>query len=126
MAVACGHRVAVGREMTMVKASSLQDGHPARKPDRHATMTHTFIVQNIRCGGCANTITRKLGDAGIPVLAVDPATQTVVVDTDDAAVIAQGETVLKGLGYPLAGAESGITDTAKSFVSCAIGRLTPG
>jgi copper chaperone CopZ len=89
-------------------------------------MAHTYTVQNIRCGGCANAITRKLGDAGIRVLAVDPAAQTVVVDSDDASLLAQGEVVLKGLGYPPAGAESGVADLAKSFVSCAIGRLAPG
>jgi copper chaperone CopZ len=89
-------------------------------------MAHTYSVQNIRCGGCANTITRKLGDAGIRVLAIDPATQTVVIDSEDPSVITLGETVLKGLGYPLAGAESGVADMAKSFVSCAIGRLSPG
>jgi copper chaperone CopZ len=112
--------------MTMVKASNPRDGHPAGKPDRQAIMTHTYTVQNIRCGGCANTITRKLGDAGIRVLTVDPATQTVVIEHDDAAVVTRGEAVLKGLGYPPAGAESSIADTAKSFVSCAIGRLAPG
>jgi copper chaperone len=88
-------------------------------------MAHTYQIQNIRCGGCAATIRRRLGEAGIEVLEVSPEAQSVRIGSDEPARIAEGAAILKALGYPLAGEDSGLVDKAKSFVSCAIGKFEP-
>lgn len=86
-------------------------------------MTHTYEVQNIRCGGCANTITKELATVFSGVM-VDVASKTVTVELKDESEIAKGAELLKKLGYPLANEESRMIDMAKSFVSCAIGKVT--
>jgi len=55
-------------------------------------MNHVIEIENLKCGGCANTIVKGLA----------------------------------AMGYPERGSVTGLTAgiaTAKSFVSCAIGRV---
>jgi copper chaperone len=85
-------------------------------------MKHVYEIQNIRCGGCANTIKKEL--AGMfESVEVDPAEKTVTVEAANEEEIAKGVKTLKKLGYPLAGEDSGFVDKAKSFVSCAVGKI---
>lgn len=88
-------------------------------------MTHTYRIQNIRCGGCANTIRRRMAEAGFEVLDVRPADHAVVVAEPGPDRIAAGAAILKALGYPLMDEDSGVGDFARSVVSCAIGRFGP-
>lgn len=85
-------------------------------------MQHTFEVQNIRCSGCANTITKELSKEFENVL-VDVSGKKVTVDIKNSDEIEKGAMALKKLGYPLIGEESGLIDKAKSFVSCAVGKF---
>lgn len=87
----------------------------------------TLEVLNIKCGGCANTITRKLSEE-FKGVKVDVEAGTVTADISGAEVARLRET-LKKMGYPaadetLGGFEGGVAK-AKSFVSCAVGRMTP-
>jgi copper chaperone len=91
-------------------------------------MKVSIEVENIRCGGCANTITKKLlkNDA---IEAVDIAIedQIVTVDVADESQRAVAVEILAGLGYPEKGSVEGleaIKDKARSVVSCAIGKVT--
>lgn len=92
-------------------------------------MIQTFEVANIRCGGCANTITKALQKLGFKEIIVDLSCEPrkVTVDAVDEAQVAHFITTLRKLGYPLANeAISKIDSTgliAKSFVSCAIGKF---
>lgn len=92
-------------------------------------MIQTFEVANIRCGGCANTITKALQDLGFKEIFVDLSCEPrkVTVETVDEAQIAHFITTLRKLGYPLANdAIKKIDSTGlrvKSFVSCAIGKF---
>ena len=83
-------------------------------------------VENIRCGGCANTITKKLlEDERITAVDVDIANQTVIVQSAEA-VRDAAVTTLFGLGYPERGTVAGFDafkEKAISVVSCAIGRI---
>ena len=90
-------------------------------------MKQTFKVQNVKCGGCANTLTTKLADefGAIEVnLEVMPREISLEIEDEN---IPKLEEALKNLGYPLASAKFGfIEDTsmkAKSFVSCAVGKF---
>jgi len=80
-------------------------------------------VENIKCGGCANSIKNGLLKLnGIQNVSVDHEKGWVEiegVDLNEEAII----TKLHNMGYPLPGKGSGIA-TATSYVSCMIGRLS--
>jgi copper chaperone len=89
-------------------------------------MEHVIEVENIRCGGCANTITHSLQKLdGINSVSVDIENGRVCVTaaTDDRERLVS--TLLQH-GYPEKGSIEGLQAAkakAKSFVSCAIGKL---
>ncbi|OBX21641.1 heavy metal transporter [Gelidibacter algens] len=88
-------------------------------------MKTSILVQNIKCGGCAHTITTKLSTIeNITNLQVDVEKNKVsfnyVNDTDAVAV----KEKLKHLGYPSIEDSNSLTSKAKSFVSCATGKLS--
>ena len=90
-------------------------------------MKTTIKVQNVKCGGCASTLTNKLQDEfGEIEVNLDVMPREITLDITDENVDAL-HNALKGLGYPVAGESFGfIQDTsmkAKSFVSCAIGKV---
>lgn len=92
-------------------------------------MIQTFEVANVRCGGCANTITKSLQEAGFNGVNVDLSCEPrkVTVDAVDEAQLAQFKAILRKLGYPLTTEENGGLDSAtlkvKSFVSCTVGKF---
>lgn len=89
-------------------------------------MTYTLTVENIKCGGCANSIRKKLIDSALAhVVEVDVAHGTVHVD-GDSAQRAEAVAALAAMGYPESGSIEGVKAAAakaKSFVSCAVGRM---
>lgn len=88
-------------------------------------MQKTFEVQNLKCGGCANTITKKLSETYQNVH-VDAEAKTVALEFDEGQE-AEVKAALRELGYPVVGEEMGFFSStgakAKSFVSCAVGRM---
>lgn len=90
-------------------------------------MSWTVTVENIKCGGCANSIKKALMlIPGVSDVNVDIEKGAVQVQADEAARPAVTQRLL-GLGYPESGAVSGLGSAAakaKSFVSCAIGRVS--
>lgn len=86
----------------------------------------TLEVLNIKCGGCANTITKKLSEKFSGVV-VDVEAGTVSAQVEGEEETQAFRALLKKLGYPpadeaIGGFEGGVAK-AKSFVSCAIGRV---
>ena len=83
-------------------------------------------VENIKCGGCAGTITKKIGAIeGVTSTEVDIDAGVVKVTGEDGLLETVTSTLLK-LGYPESGTTEGIAAAkakAKSFVSCAVGKL---
>ena len=92
-------------------------------------MIQSFEVANIRCSGCANTITKTLKENGFEEINVDLSCEPrkVTVNIADEAQLAHFKAILRKLGYPLANEEIGFTEDtilkAKSFVSCGIGKI---
>ncbi|QKF73384.1 copper chaperone [Aliarcobacter faecis] len=90
-------------------------------------MKQTFEVHNVKCGGCANTLIKSLkDDFGIVEVNLDIHPRQITLNIEDNK-IEQLKLKLRGLGYPLtsdelSGFEKAAT-TAKSFVSCAIGKI---
>ena len=93
-------------------------------------MKHTFQVENIRCGGCANTITKKLKSlSGVEDVKVNVEDKSVIVtaeSTADANIHSIVAEKLLTLGYPEVGTEEAnkLKAKATSFVSCAVGKVT--
>lgn len=89
-------------------------------------MTYELSVENIKCGGCANTITTKLNEMDvIDSCEVDVENGLITVNGDDSHKPAVAQLLLK-LGYPESGTAEGLKAAkakAKSFVSCAVGRI---
>ncbi|MCD4757443.1 MAG: heavy-metal-associated domain-containing protein [Arcobacteraceae bacterium] len=90
-------------------------------------MKQTFIVQNVKCGGCANTLKKALKDEYGEVevnLEKEPREITLELEDDKKENL---KLKLRSLGYPLADDElsplQNVGAKAKSFVSCAIGKM---
>ncbi len=90
-------------------------------------MKQTFIVQNVKCGGCANTLKKALkDDFGEVEVNLEKEPREITLEIDDT----KQENLklkLRSLGYPLADDElstlQNVGAKAKSFVSCAIGKM---
>lgn len=87
-------------------------------------MTTTFEIQNLKCHGCANTITIKLSSLeGIKDVVVNNETKSVSFFYENDMKLEEAKDLLINIGYPIVGEKNAITTKAKSFVSCAIGRM---
>lgn len=90
-------------------------------------MKQTFEVHNVKCGGCANTLVNSLKeDFGEVIVDLEVHPRKITLDIEDEK-IEELKIQLRALGYPLTSDElSGFekaTTTAKSFVSCAVGKF---
>ena len=90
-------------------------------------MKQTFQVENVKCGGCASTLTTKLVDEfGEVEVDLDKMPREITLDITDENIKKLRE-VTKKLGYPFSDESLGFVDLgstkAKSFVSCAIGKF---
>jgi copper chaperone len=92
-------------------------------------MTNLISVEidNLKCGGCAKTIVKGVSAIeGVHSVEVDHLTNTVRVEASAhlrEAVVSK----LEDMGYPEHGSVTGLDRgiaTAKSFVSCAIGKMS--
>lgn len=87
-------------------------------------METSIIVQNLKCGGCASTITSKLTTIeGISNLQVDVEENKVSFNYLNDTDISKMKAKLIQLGYPSVDDPNSLTSKAKSFVSCATGKL---
>ena len=90
-------------------------------------MKQTFEVINVKCGGCANTLKTSLqkefGEVEVN-LNVEP--RLITLDIEEDAIPALRKKLMK-LGYPMSDEDlstlEGFSTTAKSFVSCAVGKM---
>jgi copper chaperone len=92
-------------------------------------MSLSIQVENIKCGGCANSIKKGLMDeAGVSTVEIDVENGMVSIDGENLDRDAIAAHLLK-MGYPESGSVEGMkaaTAKAKSFVSCAIGKVSSG
>ena len=90
-------------------------------------MKQTFEVKNVKCGGCAGNLKKSLleefGEVEVD-LEVEP--RKITLDIDEGQMEAL-KLKLRSLGYPMSTDELStfqtVGTTAKSFVSCAIGKM---
>ena len=88
-------------------------------------MKTTLYIQNLKCDGCANTITKNIStlDAITDVsVNVEESCVSFVYITEEKLIEVKEK--LKALGYPEDGEANSLGSKAKSYVSCAIGKMS--
>ena len=90
-------------------------------------MNQTFEVENVKCGGCSNTLKNKLKDTfGVVEVNLEMMPRKITLEINDDQ-IEDLKVQLKSLGYPLCSDELSVLQhvgvKAKSFVSCVIGKM---
>ena len=79
-------------------------------------------ASNIKCGGCANQIKSSLLQIeGVSSCEVDVETGTIELGTDSQEVVDIVKKKLASMGYPEDNPST--LQTAKSYVSCMVGRM---
>lgn len=88
-------------------------------------METKIYIQNLKCGGCANTIVKNLSQlnsiSNIGVDVEESAVTFEMVNEDD---LIKAKEILKKIGYPEDGEANSLGSKAKSYVSCAIGKMS--
>lgn len=88
-------------------------------------MKTVLYIQNLKCGGCANTITKHLSViSGVSELEVQVEESTITFDYTDETVLEEVKTQLQKLGYPENTAPNSLGTKAKSYISCALGKMS--
>ncbi len=88
-------------------------------------METTIYIQNLKCGGCANTVTKNVSAIGnITNVKVNVEESSVAFNYENDANLAEVKDKLQSLGYPEDGQANSLGSKAKSYVSCAIGKMS--
>jgi len=88
-------------------------------------MHTTLTIQNLKCGGCANTIITRLNTInGIDTVTVSNYTNSVSFNYSDENSLNTSIELLSKLGYPVEGEQNPLSKKAKSYVSCVVGRMS--
>ncbi|MFK5982415.1 MAG: heavy metal-associated domain-containing protein [Flavobacteriaceae bacterium] len=88
-------------------------------------MNSTIVIQNLKCGGCANTITTKISALeNVNNVVVDVEASSVSFDTNSEEDLTMVKNKLATIGYPAEGENNNVVSKAKSFVSCATGKMS--
>lgn len=90
-------------------------------------MKKTYEVENVKCGGCANTLKTKLKDIfGEVEVDLEVFPRKITLDIEEKQ-IDELKISLRKMGYPLSTDQLSTLENvgakAKSFVSCAIGKM---
>ena len=88
-------------------------------------MNASIIIQNLKCGGCAHTVTSKLSEIeGLQNVQVNVEDSLVTFQYDNETQIALAKSKLKTLGYPELDEANSVITKAKSYISCATGKIS--
>lgn len=90
--------------------------------------TTQIWIENLKCGGCANTIKKNVKEfSGVTSVIVSPEEEVITIAHQVPLDLKAIKARLKQLGYPEKDSVEGfekLTSNLKSYVSCAVGRLT--
>jgi len=87
--------------------------------------TEKITIANLSCGGCVNTITKKLtAITGVEKVGVDLETNIVSVNHNETVSREQLTKMLLSIGYPEATEKNGLLTQLKSVTSCLTGKLS--
>lgn len=86
--------------------------------------TEKFYISNLKCSGCEATIMKSLlGIRGVTNVDISHENQCVMVEMKDNTPRAEIANKLYDLGYPEISADNDLLLKAKSYISCAIGKI---
>jgi len=84
----------------------------------------TIKIQNLKCGGCAHTITKAIQNIeGVSEVNVDVELSSVTFQTISFEKMELVKTKLSHLGYPEVDAPNTLIHKTVSYVSCAVGKM---
>ena len=84
----------------------------------------SLIIQNLKCGGCANTIIKNIAKIeGVSQVSINQEESSISFLSTNMNIDKTVKIKLKTLGYPVIDEENSIVNKAKSFISCAKGRV---
>jgi copper chaperone len=87
-------------------------------------MEKTIEVQNLKCGGCASTIRKKLNSiTGVSVHTIDVENATLHLAINEEVGEQTVLTALKEMGYPTVTDENRLGTKMKSYISCGMGKI---
>jgi copper chaperone len=82
-------------------------------------------IQNLKCDGCITTITKKLNALDdVSEVMVEVADNSVTFEYSEEHTLDVVKKALADIGYPEDGEANSLTSKAKSYVSCAFGKIT--
>jgi copper chaperone CopZ len=88
-------------------------------------MKTTVHIQNLKCGGCVNTISKKLNSLDdVSEVTIEVEDNSVTFEYSEAHTLEVVKKMLADIGYPEDGEANTLTSKAKSYVSCAFGKIT--
>jgi len=88
-------------------------------------MNTTLVLQNLKCEGCANTILKKIANCeGVSNPKIDVQKNSLQIDHISHNALMGLYMSLKTIGYPVEGETNSIINKTRSFMSCAIGKMT--
>ncbi|MFI8603891.1 heavy-metal-associated domain-containing protein [Cellulophaga baltica] len=88
-------------------------------------MQNSITVQNLKCGGCANTIKKKISEIeNISSIEIDIDNSIISFFTKNNEDVLRVKDKLKAIGYPSRDEDNSFASKAKSFVSCATGKIS--
>ena len=87
-------------------------------------MKTSIQIQNLKCHGCATSIRNALTKiGGLKLEDINMDDSTIHFEMEDSRSMESVKKVLSNLGYPEMGADNPFGKKAKSYVSCAIGKV---
>jgi len=88
-------------------------------------MKTSIHIQNLKCRGCVQTITKNIGALkGIENFQIDLDGSEIHFEHQEASVVEEVKSQLKKLGYPEDTEKNTFGLKAKSYVSCALGKMS--
>lgn len=88
-------------------------------------MKTQIYIQNLKCGGCANTIIKNVSNIeSVSNVTVNVEENSVNFDLANQDKLVEVKVILKKIGYPEDGETNSLGSKAKSYVSCAIGKMS--
>ncbi|MFO7702053.1 heavy-metal-associated domain-containing protein [Psychroflexus maritimus] len=88
-------------------------------------MRESLIIQNLKCGGCASTVIKQLENLeGVSKVDVEVELSQVNFDLQANYLMEEVKIRLKKIGYPVEGEANSFGSKAKSYISCATGKMS--
>ena len=87
-------------------------------------MKATVQIQNLKCGGCKATIISELSKLNtVKNISVNIEDSTVSLEYESESELTTIKSKLSKLGYPTVDENNSLLKKAKSYASCAVGRI---